>query len=151
MHDFFSPVSEFIPSGHPEAVTASDSVLDAARLMRDSNIGCVFVEEAGRLAGIFTERDFLIRVAGESVDPAATTVGEVMTANPESLKPIDEIAWAIHLMAVGGFRNVPVVDDEKRPVGIVSSHDVIDFLSELFEGAMHDDDEVDDWHEIGGG
>lgn len=154
MLDLQTPISEFIKSGPPTTVTTGASVAEAAQAMRESDVGCVFVEHDGKLVGIFTERDFLNRVAAPHKSLESVRVGEVMTSEPDVLRAIDEIAWAIHKMAVGGFRNVPVVDGEHRPVGVVSAHDVIDFLAELFDEALSGAGAGEDdhhWTDIGGG
>ena len=72
---------------------------------------CVLVTQNGQLAGIFTSRDFLNRVAAVRADPAALVLGDVMTSAPRTLRPRDPVVFAINWMAVEGFRNVPILDD----------------------------------------
>jgi CBS domain-containing protein len=88
--------------------------------------------KSGALVGIFTERDLLNRVAGKRLDWDAARVADYMTREPETLRPDDRIAWALHHMAVGGYRNVPLTDDRGRPVGLVSMKDIVDFIVDLF-------------------
>jgi len=78
---------------------------------------CVLVMDGRRLAGIFTSRDFLDRIAAVRADPAAITLGDVMTKTPCTLRPRDPVAFAINWMAVEGFRNVPIVDDDGSVLG----------------------------------
>ncbi len=101
---------------------------EALQRMRDERHGSVLVLEEGRIVGIFTERDVLMKVVGRGIDPAITPIGDVMTADPETLRASDPLAFAIHLMAVRGFRHVPVAM-AGRPVGIVSIRGVIGYLT----------------------
>ena len=84
------------------------------------------------LTGIFTERDILLRIINRGRNPATVTLQEVMVAEPESLPCEASIAWVLNKMSVGGFRHVPAVEDEGRPVAIVSVRDVVQFLVEAF-------------------
>jgi CBS domain-containing protein len=116
----------------PIVVDPAASILSAITLMRESRIGCVLVARGGKLEGIFTERDVLVHVAGRSLDVADTPVLRVMTANPEYLRPTDSIAYALNAMSLGGYRHVPLVDEARTPVGVVSVRDVIHYLVRLF-------------------
>jgi CBS domain-containing protein len=116
----------------PIVVDADASVLEAVTVMREARVGCVLVVKAGKLAGIFTERDVLTRIAGRDIDAAATPLRDVMTADPEYLRPSDSIAYALNAMSLGGYRHVPLVDDSRVPVGVVSVRDVIQYLVRRF-------------------
>jgi signal-transduction protein with cAMP-binding, CBS, and nucleotidyltransferase domain len=94
---------------------------------------CVLVMEGGRLAGIFTSRDFLNRVAAERADPGALVLGDVMTKTPCTLRPRDPVAFAINWMAVEGFRNVPIVDDTGEVLGVLTVWDVMRHLEAIFD------------------
>jgi len=120
-----------------ELVTASENatVAEAARLMREKQVGAVMVLEAGKLAGVFTERDALFRVVAESRDVQTTRLSEVMTRRPRTLSPDKTFSDALDIMHEGGFRHVPVVE-EGRPVGMISCRDALgpeleDFIYEL--------------------
>jgi len=102
---------------------------EAVRFMRDRHVGCVLLVDGERLAGIFTERDLLLKV--ESAD-RLRPVSEFMTADPDVLKPEAPIVYALNLMSVGGHRHVPLVDDAHRPVGVVSMRDVVHYLVAFF-------------------
>ena len=113
----------------PVEVDAHTSLAKAIRQMNSHNIGCVMVtDDNDRLIGIFTERDVLMRVAGLVSDLAAATVAEFMTPEPVAVGPDAPIAHALHLMAVHGFRHLPLIDDEGRPVGLISFRDVVHHL-----------------------
>lgn len=116
----------------PVEVDADTSLAKAIRQMNSHNIGCVLVtDENDRLVGIFTERDVLMRVAGLVEDLAAALVESYMTPNPVAVKADLPIAHALHLMSVYGFRHLPLVDDDNRPIGIISFRDVINYLHRL--------------------
>jgi CBS domain-containing protein len=113
----------------PLGLSPDDSVEAAWRLMREHRVGCVLVVEDGTLVGILTERDLLLRVdAPRSPRP----IREVMTPDPETLSPDDPIVYALNKMSVGGFRHVPLVDAARRPVGVVSVKDVVDYIVDFF-------------------
>jgi CBS domain-containing protein len=113
-------------------VPPGTTIGDAARVMKEHRVGCVLVEGAGKLVGIFTERDILTKLVGTGYDPAKVAVDDVMTRNPETLTPEDPIAFALQRMSVGGFRHVPLVDADGRSVGILSVKDIVDYLAEHF-------------------
>jgi CBS domain-containing protein len=107
----------------PTMMEASELVPTAARAMRDSNIGDVLVTENGRLLGILTDRDIVVRVLAEGRDPARTTVSDVCSRELTTLGPDDAIDVAVASMREGAVRRLPVVEDG-RPVGVVSLGDL---------------------------
>lgn len=120
-----------------EVVTLSEhaTVSEAARLMREKQVGAVMVVDDGKLVGIFTERDALFRVVAEGRDPQATRLTDVMTRDPRNIHPDKPFVDALHIMYEGGFRHVPVVENG-RPIGVVSARDALgpeleDFVYEL--------------------
>jgi CBS domain-containing protein len=123
---------KMVPVVPPIVVERGTSVLNAAKLMQKEHVGCVLVVEKGKLDGIFTERDILMKVVGTRSDLTKTKVEEVMTSNPETLQPNDVLAYALNYMRVGGYRHVPVVDEQERPVGVVSVKNIIDYLADYF-------------------
>ena len=84
------------------------TVGQAMRLMLERNFGAVPVVEAGRLVGIFSERDLLVRVAGMA-GYADRLLAECMTPNPETAREGDTLAYVLHKMDSGGYRHLPVV------------------------------------------
>jgi CBS domain-containing protein len=111
----------------------TDRVARAYELMSREAHDSVLVVEDARIAGIFTSRDFLNRVAAVRGDPQALTLGQVMTAAPRTLRPRDGVAFAINWMAVEGFRNVPIVDDDGHALGVLTIWDVMRHLGAMFE------------------
>jgi CBS domain-containing protein len=94
---------------------------------------CVLVTRDGQLAGIFTSRDFVNRIAAVRADPAKILLGDVMTPMPRTLRPRDPVAFAINWMAVEGFRNVPIVDDAGQLRGVLTVWDVMRHLEAIFD------------------
>ncbi len=101
------------------------SVAEAARLMAKKGVGAVLVVEEKRLVGVFTERDAVFRVIAKGLDPQATRLREVMTADPRTASPNDSFGRALAMMHESGFRHVPVVEDGE-PIGIVSARYALD-------------------------
>jgi predicted transcriptional regulator len=75
----------------------------------------------------------LNRVAATRRDPREVLLGDVMTAAPKTLQPCDEVAFAINWMAIEGFRNVPIVDGNRRVLGVLTVWDVMRCLEDLFQ------------------
>ncbi|HTE51536.1 MAG TPA: CBS domain-containing protein [Kofleriaceae bacterium] len=130
------------------------SVQAAVDAMAREGTDCVLVIEDGKVVGVFTARDFLNRVVGDNRLPAEVNLGQVMTRDPVILRRDHCITYAINCMATRNIRNVPVVDDEGRAVGLLRIWDVVAHLSELFEEiaalpplSPHDDM----WVDLGGG
>lgn len=100
------------------------TVREAAQRMAEARVGAVMVVQEERLAGIFTERDALNRVLAKGLNPETTLLAQVMTAEPRSVTPDRSLAYALHLMHIGGYRHMPVTEDG-RPVGMVSVRDAL--------------------------
>ncbi len=112
----------------PPIEVGPDLPADAAiTMMRESGTDCLLVVVDDRLVGIFTDRDAVVKAADTGLD--AFRVGDYMTADPVVLRHDDPIALAIHKMAVGGFRHIPIVKDG-RPTGVVTARDVFHHLAE---------------------
>jgi signal-transduction protein with cAMP-binding, CBS, and nucleotidyltransferase domain len=111
----------------PDMIDVSADADEAVRRMHEDGTDCVLVTDDGRLVGIFTDRDAVLKVAGRAVK--ARPIGELMTRDPVVLRHDDPIAVAIHKMAIGGFRHIPIVDDG-RPTGVVTAQDVFRHLAD---------------------
>lgn len=107
------------------STTKDVSVRAACRLMASKRIGALLVLENQEIVGIFTERDALNKVLAASLDPDTTSVASVMVADPQTIRADKPLAYALHMMAEGGFRHVPVVDDQGAPLGMVSARDAL--------------------------
>jgi CBS domain-containing protein len=133
LNDTISALEPADPICLLETATVADAI---ARMLERRQAGVLIVDEEGRLTGIFTERDVLMRVVGAGRDAARTVLHDVMTPNPEALAPADRIAYAVHSMSVAGYRTVPLVDGDRRPVGVVTVSDVIRWLAHLYPEAV---------------
>jgi CBS domain-containing protein len=121
----------------PIRLGADASVREAIeRMVSQHRAAVVIVDAEGRLIGIFTERDVLIRVLGEGRDPVTTRLGAVMTPQPEALSAGDRICFAVNRMSTAGFRTIPLVDGDGRPIGIITVNDVVKWLAEIFPEAV---------------
>lgn len=114
----------------PISAAKTTTVVEAARLMKQQNIGALLVLDSSRLIGIFTERDALFRVLAAGRDPNATRLGDVMTAQPQTIGPDEPFVHALRVMHEGKFRHLPVVEFG-RPLGMVSVRDALD--DDLYE------------------
>ena len=124
-------VAEVLSAQTTPSVDLGAMVSDAVATMRSEGAACVLVMDEGTLRGIFTERDFLIRVATPALVAASTRVRDVMTASPDTLEAEDSVAHAIHLMAEHGFRNVPIVDSSGKPAALLSVPEVVAHLAKV--------------------
>ena len=121
------PAIKIIQNRHFLTTTPEKSVCAVAAHMRDNNEGVVLVvaAEDGKLLGICTERDLAFKVLATGLDATSTPVGSVMTANPQTIHPEKPFGHALHLMYEGGFRHLPVVLPDGRPIGVLSSRDAL--------------------------
>jgi signal-transduction protein with cAMP-binding, CBS, and nucleotidyltransferase domain len=140
-HDIPQPATSFtgallgehldrLGGGPPLTVSPDLPVIEAIAQMQEAGTDCVLVVTGERLVGIFTDRDAVLRAAGKRLD--AFQVRDFMTPDPVVLRHDDPIAVAIHKMAVGGFRHIPLVEDG-RPTGVVSARDVFRHLAEVLD------------------
>jgi len=111
-------------------IDASATVLDAVKTMVGENVGALIVTEGGQLAGIVTERDYLRRVTLEGRDEQTTPVREIMSAPFVYIGPDATIEECMAIMTERRFRHLPVLEDERELVGIVSIGDVVKFQSQ---------------------
>jgi CBS domain-containing protein len=108
---------------NPIALPLTATVFDAARAMREADVGDVIVLDGNRVAGIVTDRDLVVRGLGADRNPAQTSLGEICSRELTVVAPTDEIANAVELMKSKAIRRLPVVENN-RPVGIVSLGDL---------------------------
>lgn len=108
------------------------TLADAIQRMREERRACVLVVESQKLAGVFTERDILMKVAATSIDVNNTRLDHVMTHDPVTLPADSSVAYALNLMVLEGFRHIPIVDDDERPVAVVSMRNLIEYLGSFY-------------------
>jgi CBS domain-containing protein len=112
----------------PVALEHRATVREALESMRDHQLSCVLVVEQDQLVGIFTERDVVATVASASLAIDHVLLRDVMRPDPECLGLDDTLVDALHQMAVGEYRHVPVVDEQGRPTALVSMQAIVDTL-----------------------
>lgn len=117
----------------PNSVSANTSLREVLAIMRDKKIASVVIGDEAPFEGIFTERDFLYKVAGKNVDLDATMVGDLMTTNPSTVPYDQPIAAAINQMSSISVRHVPVVRDGKL-AEILSVQDILIYLDKNLQG-----------------
>lgn len=120
----------------PLCLAPEQAVADALALMRQHEVGCVLVCRGERLIGIFTERDLIRRVLALG-GPFSTPLATVMTANPVVVHPQDAIGVAVKRMESGGYRHLPVVDADGRPLSVLSVKSIVHYLVEHFPRTVY--------------
>jgi len=99
--------------------------------MVERGVGAVLILEAGRVAGIFCERDLLIKrlYEGKNLD---RPIREFMTPDPDCLTPDDPIGFALNRMVEGGYRHIPIISPDKTPIGLVAMRHVMSYVQSFF-------------------
>lgn len=109
---------------NPRTVDAGSSVVEAARLMKEEDVGVAPVVEGERLVGAVTDRDIVLRVVVEGKDPQSTTVREIASTDLVTIDPQQNLDEALRLMAQHQVRRLPVVEEDGKLVGILAQADV---------------------------
>jgi CBS domain-containing protein len=113
----------------PISVGPDETIGSALKTMMSRGVGCLPVVEGDRLLGIFSERDAMMRLNVDAPKMADRPISEVMTVDPATLRARDKIAFALHRMNVGGFRHIPILDDDQRLIGVISIRDILRYLT----------------------
>lgn len=126
-------------------VAPAATVAEVARMMADRRVAAVVVIEGGRLAGIVTERDMTTRVVAAGRDPATTAITDIMTANPDTLRPDQHPLEALRMMAERGYRHLPVVapaegDGDAKVIAMISVRDLYTFIRDELERDLKERD-----------
>ena len=111
----------------PACCIPTDTARRIARLMKVGDIGSLPVcesRESRKLAGIVTDRDLVLKVVADGRDPNSVYARDVMTRNPLTCHPNDDLEIAVHSMQSEQVRRIPIVDDEGNLVGIISQADI---------------------------
>jgi CBS domain-containing protein len=108
----------------PRTATTSMSLKDAAQIMKTEDAGALPVVEDGRLVGIVTDRDIVVRAVAEGVDPRTLTVGDIASRPVIALTPSQDLEDALAMMAQHQVRRLPVVEWDDMVVGIIAQADV---------------------------
>jgi CBS domain-containing protein len=109
---------------NPECVTDKDSLLQAARIMRDKDTGIVPVVDGKKIIGLITDRDIVVRAIADGKNISDVRVNEIMTKSVRSVKEDSTVDEVLNLMGNAEIRRVPVVNTNNELVGIVSIGDL---------------------------
>lgn len=115
---------ENVMTANPRSVDPDTDVGEAARILRDENVGSLPVVRDGRVTGIVTDRDLAIRVLAEGRDPGSTRVADVVSGDPVTVRADQDLDEALRLMAHHQLRRLVVVEEGDRLVGILAQADV---------------------------
>jgi CBS domain-containing protein len=127
-------VDQSYPS-EPVCLPPTATVREAMQRMNERNEAAVLICQDGRLVGIFTERDALKRMAsGATCD---TPLGDVMTKQPAALSVRDTVGTAIAKLSQGGYRRLPIVNDQGQPTGILKMEGILHYLIEHFPAVIY--------------
>jgi CBS domain-containing protein len=118
----------------PLVVSPTMPVQEVLRLLVDNKVGCVVVAEQGKLVGIFSERDVLMKLGERAAELSGRPVKDFMTSKVESLPPTAKIAFAVQRMDQGGYRHVPIVNEKGEAAGIFSVRDILSYLTRKLSG-----------------
>lgn len=120
-----------------ESVFPNNTVLQAAKKMRDLNVGAMpVVDEEGNFSGILTDRDIIVRVLADELNPSNTTVREVMTTNLQFCFEDTELEEAAKIMEQYQIRRILIKDSKGRPAGILSLGDLASQVKERLSGEV---------------
>jgi CBS domain-containing protein len=117
-------VPDVVSAGAVLSLPPDASVRQAAKMMAANNVAALLVAEDDVVLGIVTERDISARVVAQGLDPDLTVLRGVMSPRPRSLAPDDSISEALELMRRHSFRHLPVLDEQGRPLAMVSVRDL---------------------------
>jgi CBS domain-containing protein len=116
------------------SISPECNIVEACRLMESNNIGCLVVQEKGKMCGILTDRDIALKVTGQNRDAQKTKAREIMSQSPVRIPVEQNLQQLTNLMRVHRVRRVPIVDSGDEVLGIVTMDDLIAQIS----GAMSD-------------
>jgi signal-transduction protein with cAMP-binding, CBS, and nucleotidyltransferase domain len=128
LHD---PIS-ILPKNKFISLPDNVPLIDVINKLQKNSMGCVLLEKDNCISGIFTERDAMIKVLGKRLNLDNEKISKYMTKNPECLRLDDHIAYALNKMVSGGYRHVPLVDENKTSLGVLSMQSIINHLGEFF-------------------
>lgn len=129
---------EIAEAMHKQAdwASADTPVSEVAKLMQKDDIGAIPVGKDDKLIGMVTDRDIALRVVGEGRDPAKTTAEEIMTRGIVYCRTTETVEDAIHLMDQKKIRRLPVLDENKRLVGMLSLGDISHSVGRELSGEL---------------
>ena len=108
----------------PRTIDSAGSAVDAARLMRDEDVGLIPIVESDRLVGTVTDRDIAVRIVAEGKSPETTHVADIASRELVTIDPDQDVDEAMRLMSKHQVRRLPVVEEDGKLVGIVAQADI---------------------------
>jgi CBS domain-containing protein len=123
-------------TSNPNAIESDRSVAYAAKMMKQEDVGIAPVVESGRLVGVLTDRDIVVRVVAEGKDPDSVRARDVASSNVVTVDPQQDLDEALKLMARYQIRRLPVVEEDGRLVGVVAQADVAEEAKSKKTGQM---------------
>ncbi|MHC1590900.1 MAG: CBS domain-containing protein [Candidatus Helarchaeales archaeon] len=114
-------------------VEPDSTVLEAAKLMNEKNVGGIIVEDEARPIGIITERDIVQRVVAEKKEPNKIKVRGVMTSPVLTIRPEASLSEAVQKMIKGNVKRLVVIDDSFRTIGVISYSDILEATPDLLD------------------
>lgn len=117
----------------PYTLPETTTLLEVVEFLQEKRIGCLLLENNKKLTGVITERDFLMKIIGKVEDWREKPIKDYMTKDPIALSPSDQILEVIQTMITGDFRHLPIIDEHKEVVGILSVKDLLALLVSFFK------------------
>ena len=121
---------------NPRTISADQPVAEAARIMKDEDVGLTPVVEGDRLIGTLTDRDIVVRVVAEGRDPQTVRASEIASDELVTVDPQQQLDEALRLMAQHQVRRLPVVEEDGRLVGVVAQADVAEHADDEQTGRL---------------
>lgn len=118
----------------PIVVAPTATVREVIQLMVDKSIGCVLIVEDGKLVGVFSERDVLLKLNVDYEQFLDQPVSDFMTPDPQTLVADSKIAFAVQRMDLGGYRHLPIVESDGTLIGMISVRDILNYLTNAMSG-----------------
>lgn len=125
-----------VMTSNPRTVDPTTSIIDAARMMRDEDVGPIPIVDNNQCAGILTDRDIVLRVVAAGKDPSTTTVGDVASRDVITIDPDQTLEEGARLMAQHQVRRLPVCEEDGQLVGIIAQADLALTASERTTGEV---------------
>jgi len=123
----------------PRCVTPDTSVVEAAELMANEDVGSLPILDGDRLVGVVTDRDIVVRAVAKQKNPQGMPVRDVATGDIVTVRPDEDLSEALKLMASYQVRRLPVVDEDNHLVGVLAQADVAAGAKEKAVGEMVED------------
>ena len=121
---------------NPRTIGRDSTAVEAAKIMRDEDVGIVPIVDGDKLVGTLTDRDIAIRVVAEGKDPNTTKAEEVASREMVTIDPQQDLGEALRLMARHQVRRLPVVEEDGKLVGIVAQADIAQHATDEQTGEL---------------